>query len=155
MRKFVSMMMLLWSMTSIAQIHNPVQWKTSVKQINAKEYMLIAEATIQSGWHLYSQNVKDGGPIPTTFTFHGDTDYTLKGNTKEPKGRTVLDGVFNMEITYFEGRPAFKQKVVLKNKKKVTINATVEYMVCNDTNCLPPTEEDLVFTINPTVKKKK
>jgi len=130
-----------------AQILDPVKWTTSVEKISETEYNLIATASIDSGWHLYSQTVPENGPIPTTFSFKGNGNYIKKGNTKEEKGHEVDDKVFNMRIKYFDKKANFKQRVKIKTTDKIEINAIVEFMVCNDSQCLPPNEIDLVFTI--------
>ncbi|KJD34494.1 cytochrome C biogenesis protein [Tamlana nanhaiensis] len=130
-----------------AQILEPVKWSTSVKKISDSEYELTATATIETGWHLYSQQVPEGGPIATTFTYASTKDYLKKGNTSEEKGHTVNDPIFEMEIKYFENKANFKQRIKLKSKAPFTVNGTVEFMVCDDSRCLPPTEADLVFNI--------
>jgi len=137
------------SFSVTAQILKPVKWTTSVEKISDTEYNLIATATIDDGWHLYSQTVPDDGPIPTTFSFKGNNNYSKKGNTKEGKGHEVDDKIFNMKIKYFDKTASFKQRVKLKSTDKFEIKATVEFMVCNDSQCLPPNEIDLVFKVNP------
>ncbi|MDY7396947.1 protein-disulfide reductase DsbD family protein [Aureibaculum sp. 2210JD6-5] len=130
-----------------AQIVDPIKWSTSVKKISDSDYELITTATIDSGWHLYSQTVPEDGPIPTTFTFKSDESYAKKGNTKEEEGHTVQDPVFDMEIKYFENKATFKQRVkILKPIDKII--GEVEFMVCDDTRCLPPTTVDLEFSLN-------
>ena len=148
MKRIFVILFLSLSVNAIAQIHNPVKWSTSVEKISDTEYELIATATIQGGWHLYSQTVPEGGPIPTTFTYNSDKNYLKKGNTKEEEGHTVDDKIFSMRIKYFDKKAEFKQRIKLKSKESFKVNGVVEFMVCNDTNCLPPTEEDLVFSIN-------
>ncbi|MDD7886788.1 protein-disulfide reductase DsbD domain-containing protein [Flavivirga sp. 57AJ16] len=130
-----------------AQISDPVNWNTSVKKISDSEYELIATATIEDGWHLYSQQVSEGGPIATTFNFESNKNYLKKGNTLEEEGHTVNDPIFEMQIKYFEDKVDFKQRIKLKSKAPFKINGTVEFMVCDDSRCLPPTEADLVFNI--------
>lgn len=130
-----------------AQIFDPVKWSTSVKKISATEYELIATATIDGEWHLYSQTVPENGPIPTSFSFKSDKNYLKKGNTKEPEGHTVDDKVFNMKIKYFDKKADFKQRIKLNGKAGFDVKATVEFMVCNNEQCLPPTEVDLTFKI--------
>ena len=130
-----------------AQILEPVKWSTSVEKVSNKEYVLVATATIDPHWHLYSQNVPEGGPVPTVFTFENDGNFLKKGNTIEDKGLTVNDPVFEMQITYFENKATFRQSVRLKNKTPLSIKGSVEFMVCDDTRCLPPTQEELVFTL--------
>lgn len=135
-----------------AQVYNPVKWTTSVEKLSESEYALVSKATIETGWHLYSQNVPEDGPIPTAFTYDdSEGGFKILGNTSEEKGKTVDDPVFGMKIKYFEKSATFKQKVEVKENTS-TINAFVEFMVCDDARCLPPTEVELVFNIPKTEK---
>ncbi|MBA6155874.1 cytochrome C biogenesis protein [Tenacibaculum sp. S7007] len=148
MRKVLLFLALAISYVSNAQVHDPVKWKTSVKKISDKESVLIATANIEADWHLYSQEIPKGGPIPTLFSFTGDQRYLKKGNTKEGEGHTVDDDMFDMRIKYFDNKAVFTQKIRLKTTEKFTINGTVEYMVCSGENCLPPKEVELTFKVN-------
>ncbi len=131
-----------------AQIIEPVKWSTSVEKLSDSEYELISTATIESGWHLYSQNVPEGGPIATTFTYDdSEGNFKISGNTSEEEGHTIDDPVFGMKIKFFEKSATFKQKVINEGGIK-TINAFVEFMVCDDSRCLPPTEVELTFKID-------
>lgn len=130
-----------------SQILEPVKWSTSIQKISDTEFELIATATIETNWHLYSQEVPDGGPIPTSFTFEGNANYLKKGNTTEEVGHVVNDPVFEMKIKYFDKKASFKQRIRLKTQKAFKINATVEFMVCDDSRCLPPTEVNLIFNV--------
>lgn len=131
--------------TTYAQIHEPVKWSTSVEKISTYEYYLVATATIENTWHLYSQEVPKDGPIPTSFTFNKTKMFKLVGSVEEEKGHTVNDAIFNMKIKYFDKKAVFKQRI--KSSKGSVIKGFVEFMVCNDTQCLPPTEVDLEFEI--------
>jgi thiol:disulfide interchange protein DsbD len=148
MKKVILIFALIISFMAKAQILNPVKWKTAVTKISDSEYELVATASIESGWHLYSQNVPENGPIPTSFTFEGNSNYLKKGNTAEEKGNTVYDPIFEMQITYFANKADFKQRIKLKGKKPFQVKSIVEFMVCDDSKCLPPSEVDLVFSIN-------
>ncbi len=148
MKKVILIFALMIGFVAKAQILNPVKWKTTVTKISDSEYELVATATIESGWHLYSQNVPENGPIPTSFTFEGNPNYLKKGNTTEEKGNTVNDPIFEMQITYFANKADFKQRIKLKGKNPFQVKCMVEFMVCDDSKCLPPTEVDLVFSIN-------
>lgn len=131
-----------------AQLYDPVKWSTAVEQLSDGEYVLISTAKIEPGWHLYSQYVPDDGPLPTLFAYDQvDGNMALIGETIEEGGHTVFDSVFEMEIKYFENIAVFKQKVQVHNKLS-TLTGTVEFMVCDDEKCLPPTEEELVFNLN-------
>ena len=149
MKKLYILFLIVSLTTSVlqAQIINPVKWSTSVKKISETDYELSAIATIDAGWHLYSQNVPEDGPIPTTFTFKSNANYVKKGNTKEEEGHTINDPVFEMKINFFEDKATFKQRVkILKTTQ--TISGEVEFMVCNDKQCSPPTTVDLEFNLN-------
>ena len=148
MKKLVSILIFIISLVSYGQIYNPVKWTTSVKKISDKESELIVTAILDDEWHIYSQEIPKGGPIPTLFSFIGDKKYLKKGNTKEGEGHVVDDKMFDMRIKYFDTKAVFKQRIRLKTMDKFTINATVEYMVCSGENCLPPKEIDLSFVIN-------
>lgn len=129
-------------------MYNPVKWKTSVEKLSDKEYLLKVQAEIQSGWHLYGQYIEEGGPSKTAFTFKNpNKDFELTGKTTEEKGHEVQDKIFDMKIKYFEGKALFTQKIKFTSKVSSKIEAEVEFMVCDDSNCLPPTTEDLTFKI--------
>ena len=127
-----------------AQILTPVHWSYGAKRISKTEAVLFMKATIDDGWHIYSQTVKDGGPIKTTFTFSPAKGYSLIGSPAEPKPVTHFEKVFGMDVSYFEKSVVFQQKIKL-NSAQVTIKGQLEYMTCNDKQCLPP--EDLDFEV--------
>tara|TARA_R110002050_G_scaffold24083_3_gene64277 strand:+ start:33458 stop:35428 length:1971 start_codon:yes stop_codon:yes gene_type:complete len=148
MRKVILFFALIAVSIIQAQILEPVKWSTSVEKLSDTEYQLVTKAKIDLGWHLYSQTVPEGGPIPTTFTYE-DANSTIKlvGNTSEEEGHTVDDPIFEMKIKFFEKTATFKQKVTVSERVK-TINGAVEFMVCDDSRCLPPTEINLVFNLS-------
>lgn len=149
MRKFLFILSVLFlTLIANSQVFQPVKWATSVEKLSDTEYVLISKATIDAGWHLYSQNVPEDGPIPTTFTYDdSEGNFKISGNTSEQDGYTVDDPVFGMIIKFFEKSATFRQKVIVEGDTK-TIKAYVEFMVCDDTRCLPPTEVDLIFEIS-------
>ncbi len=149
MKKFLALIFFAFSLIAPAQaqIHDPVKWTTGVKKISENRYDLIATATIDPGWHLYSQVVPENGPIPTLFTFKPDKVYKLVGKTKEGKGVTVNDPVFEMIITYFDNTAVFTQRIQMEDNAAALIIGEVEFMVCDETKCLPPAYVDLVFKI--------
>ncbi|MFV0247589.1 MAG: cytochrome c biogenesis protein CcdA [Tenacibaculum sp.] len=130
-----------------SQIYEPVKWHTSVEKISETEFNLIATAVIEPKWYIYSQYVDEGGPIPTTFFFAKSNNYNLKGKVIEEKGHTIQDATFNMEVTSFSNKAKFEQRIST-TKTIQEIKASVEFMVCRDTRCLPPTEVDLIFNLS-------
>ena len=149
--KIISKLFILFFLigsTSNAQIHDPVEWKTTMEKVSDSEFNLVITANIEYGWHLYSQTVPDGGPIPTTFTFEENNEaYQLIGTPTEGEGYEAYDKVFEMDIKYFDTKAIFKQKIKLLTKDKINIKGVLEFMVCDDTRCLPPTEVDLSFDL--------
>ncbi|NLN24544.1 MAG: thiol:disulfide interchange protein [Bacteroidetes bacterium] len=130
-----------------AQIYDPVKWSTKVTKVSDTEYDLEATAIIDKGWHLYSQEVPEGGPIPTTFIFDEAPTYKSLGAVKESEGVTELDAVFDMVITYFKNSATFTKRIERLDTNAFTITGEVEFMVCDDTNCLPPDYVALTFDI--------
>jgi len=146
MRKIIGLItILLISTGAFAQIEHPVTWSYAAKKINKNEAVVFLRATIQPGWHIYSQNVKDGGPIKTSFTFSPSKEYTLVGKTSEPTPITKYEEAFKMDVSYFEKTVTFQQKVKLKSANVNAIKGQLEFMVCNDRKCLPP--DDVDFSI--------
>ena len=133
--------------TGNAQILEPVKWETSVEKISDTEYDLISTATVEGGWHLYSQNVPDDGPIPTTFLYKANADYELTGTTSEEEGHTVDDPIFQMRIKYFGDKAEFRQRIKVLNQELSIVEGEVEYMACDDEKCLPPDYIDLKFNL--------
>ncbi|MEN2487799.1 cytochrome c biogenesis protein CcdA [Flavobacterium sp. B11] len=153
MKKNIIIVLLFFSASMFAQMYNPVKWSTAVEKISDKEYILKAKATIQSGWHLYGQYIEEGGPSRTAFTFKKlNKNFELIGKTTEEKGHEVVDKIFDMKIKYFEDKALFTQKIKFTSDNISNIEGEVEFMVCDDSNCLPPTSEELAFKI-PTEKK--
>lgn len=131
-----------------AQVLEPVKWKTSTEKLSETEYNLVATATIDEGWHLYSQDVPEDGPIPTTFTYEPNAAYEILGKTSEEDGKVVDDPVFQMKIKFFDGSAEFKQRIKVLNNELSIVKGEVEFMVCDDSRCLPPTYVDLEFDLS-------
>ncbi|QJD80732.1 protein-disulfide reductase DsbD domain-containing protein [Spirosoma rhododendri] len=146
MKKFVlASLVLLATVSAKAQIINPVHWSYAAKKTSPTEAVVFLKATMDKGWHIYSQNVKEGGPIKTSFTFDSSPAYALVSKTQEPKPITKLEKTFDMEVSYFENSVIFQQKVKLKGNGPVTVKGKLEYMSCNDHKCLPP--DEVAFSI--------
>lgn len=129
---------------AFAQIEKPVTWSYAAKKISKTEAVVYLKASIDNSWHIYSQNVKSGGPVKTTFTFSPSKDFSLVGKTTEPKAIVKYEDTFKMNVSYFEGQVVFQQKIKL-NKGVTAVKGKVEYMTCNDRKCLPP--EEVEFSI--------
>ena len=149
MKKLITLLLIAFATIANAQIHNPVKWKTAVEKINDNEYYLVATASIEAGWKLYGQNIPPNGPVPTSFKYTQDPIFELVGKTEESKPIVKHDKVFDMEIAYFYKQAVFKQRIKLLGEL-TSIKAEVEFMSCNDSNCLPPDTVDLEFFLSGT-----
>ena len=146
MKKLITATVILFvfAVTAKAQVLTPVHWSYGAKKLNNNEAVVFIKATIDDGWHVYSQTVKDGGPVKTTITFPVSSEYILIGKTIEPTPITRNEKVFKMDVSFFEHEVIFQQKIKLK-AGQATVKGTLEYMTCNDHQCLPP--DDVEFSI--------
>lgn len=136
--------LILFTLAVKSQILKPVTWSYAAKRTSKTEGVIFIKATIENGWHIYSQNIKEGGPVKTTFTFPAAKDYILNGKTIEPKAVHRFEDTFKMDVSFFEGSVIFQQKITLKGSKAL-VKGTVEFMTCNDRQCLPP--EQVEFSV--------
>ncbi len=142
-KKIIFLVILLIFTFSIkSQTQNPVTWQTIYKSISTTEGEIVITATIEKGWHTYSQKESTAGPIPTLFKFTPNKDFELIGKTSESNAHEEYDKAFDAKIFIIAGNAEFKQKIKLK-KKGVVIAIKVDYMCCNDAMCLPPKTVDL------------
>lgn len=141
-----SVVALLLFCSSYAQIHEPVKWSFNKEKISDSEYNLIFKASIDEGWHLYSQFIEDGGPIPTSFSFTESPDYQLIETTIEPKSEEEWDPNFEMTLKYFSGEVTFVQAIKVLNSEALTVEGSLEFMACDNSQCLPPEIQE--FKIN-------
>ena len=146
MRKIHILIFSLISISVFSQIYNPVNWDFSQKEISDSEIQLQFKATIEKGWHLYSQNISDDGPVPTTFTFIIDKDTTVE-KLNEPVSKEEFDPNFDMVLKYFSDEVVFTRNVKYEEGKKINISGYVDFMVCDEAQCLPPDYAEFSFNI--------
>ena len=147
MRRILTLFCLVLFASLTAQVYDPVKWETKVEKISENQFDLISIAKIEKGWKLYSQDVPPKGPVPTTFEYVSGKDFELVDKTQETGAIRKFDAVFGMEIGFFYDRAVFKQRISLLNSALTTVKGSVEFMVCDDSNCLPPDVVDLEFVL--------
>ncbi|MDX1464014.1 MAG: protein-disulfide reductase DsbD family protein, partial [Marinirhabdus sp.] len=143
---FVSSIFLVFSFVSLwAQddgIFDPVTWDVSLDKQSDTEYNVLLKATIDEGWHLYSQTQfgeEFEGPIRTEITYNNSPEtFTLLGETQEPDVPVVFDPVFELDVKFFEDQAMFIQPIKVINPEGLKIQVEVYYSVCDDEKCLPP-----------------
>jgi thiol:disulfide interchange protein DsbD len=142
MKVLNALLLVMLTLTSVAQIEDPVQWKFTVEPLEDKTAEVVATATIQAKWHVYALKVSDDpnaiGPIPTSLKLNKSSDYVTKGSVKEGKFITHFDPNFEMDLNYFENKAVFRQKIELKKEGPVEISGVLEYMACDDSKCIFP-----------------
>jgi hypothetical protein len=142
MKYLFSVILTCISIAGIAQIKDPVQWSYSARKKSNNIYELVVTASVPSPWHIYSQNTPKGGPIPTKITYKSNPLISVDGNLKENgKLQKIHDENFGVDVLYYSTKVEFVQTLKLKSAVKTNISGTVEYMVCDDHQCLPPTKK--------------
>ena len=148
MKKFVTLLMLTFLALAVqAQILTPVKWNIKLEDSDSAEKTLVFSAKLDAGWHLYDMNLPEGGPISTSFSFENLKGAKAIGTPIASKeATTVFDEQFQMELRWFAGEVSFRQKIEVTDPKHLQVNGYVEYMACNDENCLPPEQEEFTFS---------
>lgn len=136
----LSLWALLMTLAVNAQMMNPVHFSSQLKTGKGTEAEIIFHATIDKGWHVYSTDIGDNGPIEASFNVVKMDGAELVGKLT-PKGNVItqMDKMFNMELKYFENEATFVQKIRF-TKPEYDIDCYLEYGTCSDESCLPPSE---------------
>lgn len=123
----------------MAQSDKLVKWDFLSRK-NAKTTEIVLTASLEAGWHIYSQYLKGDGPIPTTFEFILPKGAKMVGKTIEPEPIKHFDENFGMDILYFNNKVEFVQHISGKLNKDELVKGKVSYMICNDQMCYPPVD---------------
>ena len=158
MKKTLSILLLTMMTVSVmAQMMDPVHFKSELKTADGKaQGEIVFTATIDPGWHVYSTDIGQNGPIEATFNMVKADGVELVGKLT-PKGHVVnkFDEMFGMEVKFFENTATFVQKVKF-TKPEYTIDCFLEYGACNDKSCLPPSQVELKQSgVSPAPPEKK
>lgn len=150
---FLYLLLLLTVQSISAQMLEPVKWsfKTRVTGVNTAELHFIAN--IDRGWHLYSQHLAEGGPLPTEFKIGKTAGITLVGAVSEPKPEEIFDKMFSMKVQFFNSSVTFVQKVKILTDKPLVVKGTLSFQTCNDESCIPG-EAEFTFEV-PGIKAEK
>jgi len=143
MKKIVALLAVICiALSAAAQIQDPVDWSYSVKKLSADTYTFTATANIEGDWHIYSQTTGKGGPVPTKINFKKNPLITVVGATKEAgKVKQVYDELFKTNVRYIGETATYTQTIKVRAGVKTNISGSVEYMVCDDRQCLPPSKK--------------
>lgn len=133
-----------------AQIKTPVKWNITCGEIdNNNTITLTFKANIDDGWHIYGMEMPSEGPVPTSFNFTLKRGATPIGSTTaNKKTKCKMDALYGMELCEYSGEVTFQQKMKVSKENGYKIVGYVEYMACDNTNCLSPTKEEFTFQQN-------
>nr|WP_315188611.1 cytochrome c biogenesis protein CcdA [uncultured Flavobacterium sp.] len=133
-----------------SQILDPVKWTTKIEKKSDRNYVLIFNGVIESGWHMYSQFTPDGGPLPLEVIFKNQKgNFDLVGKAKESKTTTAYNDVFEVNETFFEKKAQIQQEIKIVNPKVSKVEVDLNYQVCKEA-CIN-LEKKFTFVI-PTEK---
>ena len=132
---------------AFSQPLQPAKWQFSKEKISADEYLLHFDVKLDKNWNIYSQFIADDGPVPTSFQFEKNKKVELIGKVEE-SGESVkegMDAIFEIYLKKYAVSARFTQKVkTLKGAKE--LKGYLEFMVCDDEKCLPPSIVDFTFS---------
>jgi len=139
---------ILFSSFTSAQIYDPATWDFRFENKGDKQYELIFTASIDENSHIYSMDIPDGGPIPTSFRFDTIPAYKLVGKAYEvTKPVELNDEAFGFKIKTFSNKAEFRQKITAI-EPSFTVTGVVNYMACNNATCSPPKDVDFAIKIS-------
>ena len=145
---FLTVVAAVSTLLCFSQVKQPAKWDFTAKKINATTYEIHLTANLEGGWHIYSQTTPDGGPVATKIKFTANPLITIEGAAKEVgKLEKKHEAIFDVDVKQFSNKVDFVQLVKLKGKVKTNITGSVDYMTCNDRECLPPTNQKFSIAI--------
>ena len=150
---FLLLMLIGW-IPVVAQIQDPVQFKSEWQSLSETEAQIVFTADIEAGWHVYSTDLGDGGPISATFNTDKTEGLELDGKLM-PQGKEVenFDKLFDMKVRYFENKATFVQKLEITGETYY-IEGYLEYGACNNENCQPPTAVPFTYSSKGNIGTK-
>ena len=133
-----------------SRLLKPVKWTMEKKKISDDEYELIYTGSIDKGWAVYSLYMEEGGPVPTTITYENAEGAELIGKAIERGNK--IEGFDKMWKDEVDNVIKFKsgENYVITQKVKITdpskpLTGYLNFMTCDDTRCLNPTDIDFDF----------
>lgn len=122
-------------------------WKNSVEHLDGDNYQILFEATIPASYHMYDIGPYVDGPVATSISLTTSAGVTLIGKVEQlSTPKRYFDNIFGMEIGTFSGKASFAQKVKL-SAPEATVKAELEWMLCDDTSCMPPSDTEMTITL--------
>lgn len=147
--RILLLLILIVPTVASSQVKKPVKWAYSAKKLGDGKFEIHMTATIDKGWHLYSQTTPEDGAVPTQFTFTKNPLVTLTGEVKElGKLESHFEKLFGATVKQFSDKVDFVQVVTVKGNVKTNFSGKVDYMLCDDKQCLPPSSQQFSIPLN-------
>ncbi len=142
-RLFLTLFVGLFSLAVSGQMMDPVHFSAKLETGKGAEADIVFSATIDEGWHVYSTDIGNDGPVSATFNSVKMEGVELVGKLT-PRGNVIkqFDKMFDMELRFFEHKATFVQRIRF-TQPKYNIECYLEYGACNDEMCMPPTQVEL------------
>jgi thiol:disulfide interchange protein len=137
------------------QVFDPVKWTFSSRSLQDNTYELSFTANIEKGWHMYGLNIPSGGPIATSFSFNENKEIEFLSDLKSiEKPEVKFDLTFEMDLELFSNKVTFSRKVRVASSTPAEITGSAEFMVCDESRCLPPKEVSFIIKLTPPATPK-
>ena len=151
MKTKILLLFLIISTSLSAQILEPVKWSITENKTSDNTIEIRYKATIENGWHLYSNELPDGGPLATEVTYTTLEGVELVGDLLADRAAIeAYSDVFSMVLGNFKDEVTFVQKIKLLSPQ-YRIAGDVRYMACDDGTCIPPTTVAFEFVSSPEI----
>ncbi len=145
------LLVMLFLVTGInAQIKNPVKFKFTINELGDNQYEAVLNATMESGWHIYSKDIPEDTGIPTEYKVSGKNIELIGKFTEVGKKHEEFSEAFGGNIVYYSNSAGFKQKFRLKDGTKPgDVVAEITYQTCDDRVCLAPNTLEFNKQVTP------
>ncbi|NLL27864.1 MAG: hypothetical protein GX259_03640, partial [Bacteroidales bacterium] len=148
-RFFLAFFSFILIISANAQLVNPVKWDIRSNKISDTEANIVLTATIDNGWHLYSQYNPAGASLPLTFTIKKTNNFSTFGKVAEyPKPTEKFEELFNVTEKFFSNTATFTQRIKVISKNKFTVDINLSGQACKDDGVCVPLDEDLSIDID-------
>lgn len=134
MKFLFSILIVLFTSFSALAEDLPARWRYSYKYLTNGKVELTFTASIDSGWHIYSQDASltlPGGNTEFVYKLDSTSALKINGIANEPEGHQYFDKDIGQELKEFEHEAVFTQIVDASAlTEDETLNGEIFWIVC-------------------------